>query len=106
MKIQKEKQALQIKTLLAENESLKETIDQKAQDMDEISERSKMYELQVSQLIEQKQSVLMLFTRFKDAFPSDSLRDVFAQIIDVVKDGHEIDHQFFETENELLLKEG
>lgn len=54
MKIQKEKQALQIKTLLAENESHKETIDQKAQDVDEISERSKMYELQVSQLIEQK----------------------------------------------------
>ena len=48
----------------------------------------------------------MLFTRFKDAFPSDSLREVFAQIIEVVKDGHQIDQQFFETENELLLKEG
>jgi len=77
MKIQKEKLALQIKTLLGDNESHKESIEQKSHDIEEISERSKMYELQVSQLIEQKQSVLELFTRFKDAFPSDSLREVF-----------------------------
>jgi len=50
-----------------------------------------MYELQISQLVEQKQSVLDLFTRFKDAFPSDSLREVFAQIIEVVEQSHLLD---------------
>ena len=50
--------------------------------------------------------MLDLFTRFKDAFPSDSLREVFAQIIDVVKAGFELDQQFAETENQVLAKEG
>lgn len=65
-----------------------------------------MYELQISQLVEQKQSVLDLFTRFKDAFPSDSLREVFAQIIEVVEQSHLLDQEFVETENKLLSKEG
>ena len=42
--------------------------------MEDVCERSKRLELQLSQLVEQKQSMLQLFTRFKDAFPSDSLR--------------------------------
>ena len=50
--------------------------------------------------------MLDLFTRFKDAFPSDSLREVFAQIIDVVKAGFELDQQFAETENQVLAQEG
>ena len=50
--------------------------------------------------------MLDLFTRFKDAFPSDSLREVFAQIIDVVKAGFALDQQFAETENQVLAKEG
>ena len=31
---------------------------------------------------------------------------MFDQIIEVVKEGHSIDQQFFNTENELLQKEG
>ena len=50
--------------------------------------------------------MLQLFTRFKDAFPSDSLRQVFGQIIEVVKMGHELDQDFAVTENALLNKEG
>lgn len=50
--------------------------------------------------------MLALFTRFKDAFPSDSLREVFAQIIDVVNAGFQLDQEFAETENQLLAKEG
>jgi len=50
--------------------------------------------------------MLGLFTRFKDAFPSDTLREVFAQIIEVVKQGHQLDKQFCDTENALLAKEG
>lgn len=75
-------------------------------DSDDIADRSKMYELQVSKLIEQKQQVLSLFTRFKEAFPCDSLREVFGQIIEVVKSGLDLDQEFVETENELLGKEG
>lgn len=50
--------------------------------------------------------MLDLFTRFKDAFPSDSLREVFAQIIDVVKTGFLLDQEFVDTENSLIAKEG
>jgi len=87
VKIQKDKLQLQLKTLLADKETLKENLDSKSQETLEISEKSKMVELQISQLIEQKQSVLDLFTRFKEAFPSDSLRNVFGEIINVVKAG-------------------
>ena len=66
-------------------------MDQKTIEFEDVSERGKRLELQISQLIEQKHSMLELFTRFKDAFPSDSLRQVFGQIIDVVKHGHDLD---------------
>ena len=49
-------------------------MDQKTIEFEDVSERGKRLELQISQLIEQKHSMLELFTRFKDAFPSDSLR--------------------------------
>lgn len=62
-----------------------------AVEVEDVNERSKRLELQLSQLVEQKQSMLQLFTRFKDAFPSDSLRNVFGQIIEVVKLGHDLD---------------
>ncbi len=75
--IQKEKLTLQVKTLLGDKEALKDTIEQKTCENEDIAERSKMYELQMSQLVEQKESMLNLFSRFKDAFPSDSLREVF-----------------------------
>ena len=91
IKIQKEKLQLQIKTLLGDKEALKDSMDQKTIEFEDVSERGKRLELQISQLIEQKHSMLELFTRFKDAFPSDSLRQVFGQIIDVVKHGHDLD---------------
>lgn len=47
-----------------------------------------------------------LFTRFKDAFPCESLRSVFSQIIEVVKEGHILDSEFVDTEDKLLAKEG
>ena len=106
VKIQKGKLELQIKTHLAEKENLKDGLEIKTLEFDELYERSKMLELQISQLIEQKQSVLDLFTRFKEAFPSESLREVFGQIIEVVKEGFVMDQEFAETENELLAKEG
>ena len=92
--IQKEKLSLQIKTLLSDKEALKETIESKLTENEDISERSKMYELQMSQLVEQKESMLNLLSRFKDAFPSDSLREVFDQIIEVVKESHRLDQDF------------
>jgi hypothetical protein len=49
---------------------------------------------------------LDLFKRFKEAFPSNSLREVFGQIIEVVKAGFLLDQEFVDTENELLAKEG
>ena len=45
VKIQKEKFQLQVKTLLGEKENLKETIDTKNLEVDDVNERSKMLEL-------------------------------------------------------------
>ena len=45
LKIQKEKLQLQIKTLLGDKESLKDTMEQKSFEMEEVSQRSKRLEL-------------------------------------------------------------
>ena len=45
VKIQKDKLQLQLKTLLADKETLKENLDSKFQETEEISEKSKMLEL-------------------------------------------------------------
>lgn len=45
VKIQKDKLQLQLKTLLADKETLKENLDSKSQETEEISEKSKMLEL-------------------------------------------------------------
>jgi len=45
VKIQKDKLQLQLKTLLADKETLKENLDSKSQETLEISEKSKMLEL-------------------------------------------------------------
>ena len=43
---------MQIKTLLCDKEQLKESLDTRVAEVDEIQERSKMHELQVSKLVE------------------------------------------------------
>ena len=45
VKIQKDKLQLQLKTLLVDKETLKENLDSKSQETEEISEKSKMLEL-------------------------------------------------------------
>lgn len=87
LRIQKDKLALQLKSLLAEKESLKETNVMKDENMAEQDERSKSLELQISTLVEQKHQILDLMNRAKEAFPSESLREVFAQIIETVHEG-------------------
>ena len=54
LKIQKEKLQLQIKTLLGDKETLKESMEHKTIEMEDVDERSKRLELQISQLVEQK----------------------------------------------------
>ena len=48
LKIQKEKLQLQTKTLLSDKESIRETLEAKGNDIEDITERSKMLELQIS----------------------------------------------------------
>ena len=74
--------------------------------MVEQDEKSKALELQISTLVEQKHQILDLMTRAKEAFPSESLKEVFAQIIDSVHEGFKIEEEYTETENALLAKEG
>ena len=69
---------MQLKSLLAEKESLKEHNEQKEEDLEEQGDRCKALELQISTLVEQKHQILELMTRAKEAFPSETLREVFA----------------------------
>ena len=45
-------------------------------------------------------------TRAKEAFPSETLKDVFGQIIESVHEGFQIEEDYSETEAALLSKEG
>ena len=67
-----------MKTLLGEKESLKENNEQKEEDLAEQDEKSKALELQISTLVEQKHQILDLMARVKEAFPSETLKEVFS----------------------------
>ena len=105
-RIQKDKLALQLRSILAEKESLKEHNELKEENIAEQDERSKTLELQISTLVEQKHQILELMARTNQAFPSESLREVFAQIIETVHEGFQIEEEYTATENELISKEG
>ena len=50
--------------------------------------------------------MIELMERLQDAFPSQSLREVFGQIVDAVNLSFEMEREFMEVEADLLQKEG
>ena len=75
---------LQLKAALAEKERLKEELGRKSETLDDASEHGRQMELQISTLIAQKTQIVDLMDRLQGAFPSQSLREVFGQIVESV----------------------
>lgn len=50
--------------------------------------------------------MIALMERLQDSFPSQSLREVFGQIVEAVTTSFEMERDFMECEAGLLLKEG
>ena len=72
---------MQIKTLLGDKDQLREVLEQRDIDLEETRDRCNNFELQISTLKEQKQSILDLLARLQGAFPAQSLQETFGHIV-------------------------
>lgn len=97
---------MQIKSLLAEKERLNEDNRAKIEMAEADMDRNKGLEMKLSQVYTQKEALLKLLERLKNAMPSDHLQRVFSEILESIYEGFTNEEELFNLETQLLNTEG
>ncbi len=97
---------MQIKQLLQEKERLSEENKQRVDQSEGDMERVKGLEMKINQIFQQKEQVIAMIHRLKDAMPSPNLQRVLSEIIETIYEEFKIEEEQQETESNLLLMEG
>ena len=95
-----------MKGMLAERERLQSELKQRVDSVQQEHEQSKGLEVRLSQAMQQKTEALNLLQRVQEALPSETLREVFGQLVQTLEDGFVVESECERAEGELLLKEG
>ena len=90
---EQEKLLMQIKSLLAEKERLFEENKQRVEMAESDLDRVKTLEVKLSQVYQQKESIMQLIERLKESMPSESLHRIFTEIIETIHDSFKVEEE-------------
>lgn len=97
---------MQIKSLMIEKERLNEENKQRVDMAENDMERVKELEVQMSQVYQQKEQIMNLMERMRDAMPSDGLQRILGEILETVNEQFRIEEDLQLCESQLLSLEG
>lgn len=69
-------------------------------------DRTKDVECRLAQALTQKEGAVQLLERVREALPSNALQRIFAELVETVQDGFNLEEESERTEKGLLTVEG
>lgn len=103
---EQERMVGQVKSMLAEKERMGQELAQVRANSEEEGGRAKELEAQLEQALNQKEGILAMLSRVRDAMPSPSMQRVFGAMCDSVSESYRLEEQLRLQEADLLQREG